>query len=74
MRHKSNHRATPPSYHEIRFTTIPELAPGLQREYVIPVTPNRTGRVQVRAQIAATNPASAKTIDSEVIEIVSGSQ
>ena len=34
---------------EIRFNTIPELAPGQQRQYIIPVTPNRPGRVQVRA-------------------------
>ena len=42
------------------------------RQYVIPVTPNRIGRVQVRAQVAATG-LDTKTVDSEVIEIVSAS-
>jgi len=58
---------------EIRFTRIAELVPGQQRQYVIPVTPNRTGRVQVRAEIAAPSLTPPKSFDSEVIEITSAS-
>jgi len=58
---------------EIRFATITELAPGQQRQYVIPVTPNRTGRVQVRAEVAAMSLAAPKTADSAAIDITSAS-
>lgn len=58
---------------EIRFATVAELPPGQPRQYVIPVTPNRTGRVQIRAQVAASSLATPKTVDSAAIDIVSAS-
>ena len=58
---------------EIRFTRITDLATGQQRRYLIPVTPNRTGRVQVRAEIAAPSLTPPKSFDSEVIEITAAS-
>jgi uncharacterized repeat protein (TIGR01451 family) len=55
---------------EIRFSTIAELRPGEKRQYVVPVTPNRAGQVQIRGQIAATSLATPTTVDSNVIEIL----
>ena len=58
---------------EIRFTPIASLGPGEQKRYLIPITPNRTNRVQIRAQIAGGSLATPKTVDSDPIDIVSGS-
>jgi uncharacterized repeat protein (TIGR01451 family) len=55
---------------EVRFATISELRPGDQRRYVIPVTPNRAGQVQVRAQMASSNLTTPTTVDSNVIQIL----
>ena len=58
---------------EIRFAVIADLPPGQQKQYIIPVTPSRTGQdVQVRAQVAA-NGLATTTVDSERIGIISGS-
>jgi hypothetical protein len=58
---------------EIRFPTVAELPPGQQLRYVIPVTPNRTGRVQVQAQFVSSSVTTPKTVDSDVIDIVGAS-
>ena len=58
---------------EIQFTPIAELAPGQSRQYVIPVTPNRTGKVQATAQVAATSLPTPKTVNSEAIDIIGSS-
>ena len=58
---------------EVRFSTIAELAPGQQRQYVVPVTPNRTGKTQVRAEIAASSISGTKTVDSTPIDILGAS-
>jgi uncharacterized repeat protein (TIGR01451 family) len=56
---------------EIRFNTIAELAPGQQRQYVIPVTPNRTiSGIQVRAELAGGSLPATKTVESAPIEIL----
>ena len=55
---------------EIRFNSIAELTPGQQRQYVVPVTPNRTGRVQVRAEIAGGSLPATKTVDTAPIDIL----
>ena len=57
---------------EIRFTPIAEFAPGQQKQYVIPVTAARPGRVKVTAQIAVGQVTSAP-VESEPIDIQSGS-
>ncbi len=58
---------------EIRFPTVAEVAPGEQLRYLITVTPSRTGRVQVQAQVASTSLTTPKTVDSDMIDIVSAS-
>jgi hypothetical protein len=55
---------------EVRFDAIAELAPGQQRHYVVPVTPNRTGRVSVRADIAAASLPTPKSVESAPIDIL----
>jgi uncharacterized repeat protein (TIGR01451 family) len=55
---------------EVWFNTIAELAPGQQRQYVVPVTPSSTGKVQVRAEIAASSLSTTKTVDSAPIDIL----
>jgi hypothetical protein len=55
---------------EIRFTTIAELRPGEKRQYVVPVTPNRAGQIQIRAQVAAASLRTPTTVDSNVVEIL----
>jgi uncharacterized repeat protein (TIGR01451 family) len=56
--------------HEIRFNTIAEIPAGGQRQYVVPVAPDRTGKVQVRAQIATGGQPTPVTVESGVIEIL----
>jgi uncharacterized repeat protein (TIGR01451 family) len=58
---------------DIQFNTIAELAPGQQRQYVIPVTPNQTGQVQVTAQIASSTVTTPRTVNSDMINILGAS-
>ncbi len=58
---------------EIRFAPISELQPGQQKQYVVPVTPNRTGKVQASAQVAASSLTTPKTVDSDPIDILGAS-
>lgn len=55
---------------EVRFTPLDELPAGQQKQYLIPVTPNRVGRVQVHGEITSTNLKPPKTVDSDPIDIV----
>lgn len=57
---------------EVQFAPIAELPPGQQKQYLIPVKPGRTGRVQIHAQISLGGVLSTP-IDSEWIDIQSGS-
>lgn len=57
---------------EVQFAPIAELPPGQQKQYLIPVKPARTGRVQIRAVIVL-NGVTSTPIDSEWIDIQSGS-
>jgi uncharacterized repeat protein (TIGR01451 family) len=58
---------------EIQFAPIAELAPGQSHQYVIPVTPSRTGKVQATAQVAATSLTTPKTVSSDAIDIIGSS-
>jgi hypothetical protein len=55
---------------EIRFSTIPELQPTAERQYVIPVNVNRDGKVTIRAELAAPSLAAPLVLDSNLIEIL----
>ncbi len=55
---------------EVRFTPLAELPAGQQKQYLIPVTPNRVGRVQVHGEITSTTVKPPKTVDSDPIDIV----
>jgi len=57
---------------EVRFAPIAEFPAGQQKQYIIPVKPARTGRVQVQGQIALGQTLSTP-INSEWIDIQSGS-
>jgi hypothetical protein len=55
---------------EIRFAVISELPSQAERQYVIPITPNRAGRVQIRAEMAAPSLAAPVVVESNSIEIL----
>ena len=55
---------------DVTFSPIAELAPQAERRYLIPVAVNRTGQVQIRAQLTAAGLASPITVESNVIEIL----
>jgi uncharacterized repeat protein (TIGR01451 family) len=55
---------------EIRFSTIAELQPQAERQYVIPVNVNRDGKVTIRAELAAPSLAAPLVLDSNPIEIL----
>jgi uncharacterized repeat protein (TIGR01451 family) len=57
---------------DVRFTPIVELAPGQRKQYLITFTPNRTGRVQVTAEVA-TGTTIRKSVSSDPIEILGAS-
>jgi hypothetical protein len=55
---------------EIRFSTIAELQPQAERQYVIPVNVNRDGKVAIRAELAAPSLTAPLVLDSNSIEIL----
>jgi hypothetical protein len=55
---------------EIRFAVIPELQPQAERRYAVPVTANRAGRVQIRAEMAGPSLAAPIVVQSNSIEIL----
>jgi uncharacterized repeat protein (TIGR01451 family) len=55
---------------EIRFSTIPELLPQAERQYIIPMNVNREGRVKIRAEMAAPSLAAPLVVESSPIDIV----
>jgi hypothetical protein len=55
---------------EIRFSTIAELQPQAERQYIIPLNVNREGQVRVRAELAATGLASPLVVESRPIDII----
>ena len=59
---------------EVRFAAIAELGPGQSKQYVIPITPLRTGQVQVVAEVAASGLSTPKKAMSELVEIMGASQ
>jgi hypothetical protein len=57
---------------DVRFTPLAELAPGQRKQYLIPYTPNRTGSVQLTAEVA-TGTTIRKSANSDTIEILGAS-
>jgi uncharacterized repeat protein (TIGR01451 family) len=55
---------------EIRFTSITELPPQEERQYVIPISPDRAGSVQIRAEWAAEGLAQPVAVESNTIQIL----
>jgi len=55
---------------EVVFAPVAELAPQGERRYVIPVSVNRAGQGQIRAQITAEGLAAPVTAESNLIEIL----
>lgn len=58
---------------DVRLGPIAEIAPGQRKQYLITYTPNRTGRVQLIADVATGN-TNRKTVTSDPIDILGASQ
>jgi hypothetical protein len=56
---------------DIQFGPIAEIAPGQRKQYLITLTPNRTGRVQINGELASGD--IRKSVMSDPIEIFGAS-
>jgi hypothetical protein len=59
---------------EVRFNSLAELRPGEKRQFDVPVSVDRTGTVNIWAQVAAAGMAEPITAQSKLIEILPAGQ